>query len=492
MRRKQTSSSSSSSGSVMKAGRNIESSGVDKKPWLCILSSVYIAPYFCAHGKKSEGFLTALASKIHQSRFDSYDSKPIRVPPWYADDFSEVFIGFTDALHRYNDQAVLKKLLDYQIKYILERETQNESNISDRQPLEKEIVIKQPASSYSKTLEAHRKNLKKSASMLDNIQSKANSELEGNDKKGTRLFRGYWVQCFEKIFFGRENDIAKALDIHGLSASNKQPQGTKQPHQALRKLADTAIEKYKKKAESWGSSLHKKLNEIGKESIEIHHQGWNDFRKIDHSYQKAREIFEGWWRQNALGIRNTIIDYCSRYSTGRYDKNLERIQDSNNYPSALSALPSALFVCEEIVSLFAKVLRDGPGVIIYPTPNLGAKKSNMGTPFTIAKKLMQSDPSVKKIMQERHKIDPNVPYLQYTHPNDKIIMKINVESAMGSADPKNTKSPESPNLHKKVKLLTDEFRCYRQEQNHQVKFLQTLILTQQKQLQCQMIYLITQ
>ena len=417
---------------------------VTKKKWLWVLNSVYVAPYFDLEHSKGKSFLSDLVKNLNVS---STPSKDLTVPPWSLNDFQEVFIGFTDGLHRFNHPAMIKAIFEYQKNYIFQN---SKKQIKDRD-----------------------KNFLKAASMLeiDNLDSKVNPTLEGgNENQAKSEIKENIELCFESLFFNKQNQTSKILQIFPPAINSYELEKKEIEDQRLSgedgKLNTMAVidadklneilRHYEKKALTWRDAFNEKFKDQNKEEMKIKIFSWMEIKNQNSEHlETAREFFKSWWENPKTQLKKTIIDYCSRFPIGRYDDNLKKISDKT-FPFAFTGLSSALFVAEELVCFLAKLLHDGPGIIVYPTANLGAKNKEEITPFTLLQKLIQEDSEFVKKMSDQHHIKTE--FLEYTYPGKKGIAP----------------SPVKQDTLESIQDLREVIRALQQENDKKTRHIQDL------------------
>lgn len=332
--------------------------------WLCILSSVYISPYFDESEKKGRQYFSQLAEKIKPRKFSDESFYP--APPWYLSDFKQSFVLYTDGLHRYNDPPVIKRLLFGLLTFVSRKKNLDVSKlIQALNSLDTEII-----------------------SLTTSDQKKLASVVKQNWKAFLEeILKSGEVRFFD--FFLGDDDL-------------------------LTSILESSAMKYGGKAEKWGEKLKR---EAGRRDMNFF--PWEQF-KDDHlsAYKEAKNFFIQWWNSNLLGIKDIIISYCERFPVGCYDNELVRIKDKN-HSVPLTALSSALFVIEELIVFVAKVIASGPGLIVYPTANLGAKKPDE-SPFVVLLNILNGgDSEFFSMIKQKHQLSGSFSCLTYTHPDQQ-------------------------------------------------------------------------
>lgn len=384
-----------------------------KLPWLCVLSSVYVFPYFAKSHKKGKQFLVDVAKNLHTGRIQSFSKQPLEVAPWNVADFSDFFVLSTDHLHCHNDPRIIKKLLHLQADYIL-RQQKN---------------LKQTA------LDVIESHLLKAITLIDAPVPCADTDLLGDAKKGIKLFQKYWHEFLDQCIYNATVSLPQMQHIDiGISD-----------------MFIISSKKYEDAASQWEQALRNELTLAQKNELKFTFLGWTAFKNsCGEDYKKAESFFSFWWKEDACGIKSVVLDYCARYTVGRYTDELERIEDKNYLP-ALTAVSSALFVIEEMTAFVAKILHSGPGVMVYPTANLGGGNNEKNSPFLILSKVMEQDSEFSNLMRLQHSTSNSQPYISYTYPQNKVKELPTAEST----------SP--PTLEQELNRLQQEVSCLKQQ-----------------------------
>lgn len=399
-------------------------------PTKIFLESVYIPDYFTLPPQESEPNQESEKIKLSKSEeyHKSYCAKLSTVPSsslWYLGSYSEVVIAFTNSLHRFNDPAVIKLIMDALEIFILKK----------TEELQKSKI------------EEH---FKKAISPFDSPNGTINPDLPGDFDIGKRKIQENKDLFFSEVFFNPKHPLAQKLGLHNSFDPSEES-------------VKSANHKYHTHAEKWDSYIRTKFLQKPALNEGVKTRFWDDFLKKDVYYDTALELLEVWWKEDRLGLKTKLINFCATFQVGCYDENLRQRQNSKSekltYPAALTALSSMFFVCEELLCFLAHVLRKGPLDIVYPTPHLGAKSEDKSV-FIVLQQIIKEnaeDPVFKNFMKEKFDkdIDSENFYITFTTPNQKPSPK---HSPPKKSSPEQAPSPQLATLEEigRVTLETQQ------------------------------------
>jgi len=343
-------------------------------------------------------------------------------------------------------------------------------------------------------------------------------------KKGKNYFEAHWASFCGKIFFSTisyqeevkntpEEMVADADNTWTAEAAIADTRAAlglpPAPEVFLLPLESTASE-ILNASPLWQTIVQKKFSAKTKERTKALNNALTPFGLTDHvtkmdwfdlanfssetqalSYQILNRLF-------ATTHLKTMADtYSAKYAVGLYNENLDPVCLESktekslqaHLPTEVTAITSALFVYEEMLSLIMLMLEYGPIEVWYPSQYFGAKDPK-ASPFCELEALLAEDQIFLKALKQKHPKFANqldaktIRPLSFTMPAAVIKQNKAQQSPKISVGTSDVDSPQSLNL-----LLLNELRALReanQKTNEQLGILQnqvsflTLALAQQK------------